>query len=346
MTMTEMSTIDGSFGEGGGQVLRSSLALSIITGRPVRFVKIRAGRPRPGLARQHLTAVRAAAAISGARISGDEIGSTELTFEPTGLFPGLHRFSVGTAGSTTLVLQTVLWPLLLADGDSEVSVEGGTHNDKAPPFDAIDRSLLPILRTMGVDMSLELDQPGFQPAGGGRIVASIRGRTKWRPLELHHRGPVEHQHARAMVANLPIDVARRELQHVETRLGWSPRDLRTERVKADGPGNIVLLEVRGAASTMVISAVGDRGVRAEAVAERACAELETFLEADVPVDEHTADQLLIPMALAGGGSFTTSAPSLHTQTNAAIIERFLPVRVSMEPVDGRRHRVDVLPNPT
>ena len=338
--MTEMITIDGSFGEGGGQVLRSSLALSIITGRPVRFHKIRAGRPRPGLARQHLTAVRAAAAISGARISGDEIGSTELSFEPTGLFPGLHRFSVGTAGSTTLVLQTVLWPLLLADGDSEVSVEGGTHNDKAPPFDAMDRSLLPILRSMGVDVSLELDQAGFQPAGGGRIVASVSGRTKWRPLELHHRGAIEQRQATALVANLPIHVARRELEHVQARLGWSPRESRSERVLADGPGNVVLLEARGAASTMVISAVGARGVRAEEVAERACKELEAFLDADVPVDEHTADQLLIPMALAGGGSFTTSAPSLHTRTNATIIERFLPVRIVIEAVDDGRYRVD------
>jgi len=241
------------------------------------------------------------------------------------------------------VLQTVLWPLLLADGDSEVSVEGGTHNDKAPPFEAMERSLLPLLRSMGVDMTLELDQPGFYPAGGGRIVATMCGRTKWRPLELHHRGALDHRQGRALVANLPTHVARRELEHVRTRLGWSPRELRPDRVVADGPGNIVLLEVGSATSTMVISAVGARGISAEDVAERACKELEVFMAADVPVDEHTADQLLIPMALAGGGSFTTSAPSLHTRTNAAIIERFLPVRVSLEQVDELRHRVDVRP---
>ena len=222
-------------------------------------------------------------------------------------------------------------------------VEGGTHNDKAPPFEAMERSLLPLLRSMGVDMTLELDQPGFYPAGGGRIVAAMCGRTKWRPLELHHRGALELRQGRALVANLPIHVARRELEHVRTRLGWSPRELRPDRVVADGPGNIVLLEVGSATSTMVISAVGARGISAEDVAERACKELEVFMTADVPVDEHTADQLLIPMALAGGGSFTTSAPSLHTRTNAVIIERFLPVRVSLEHVDGLRHRVDVRP---
>ncbi len=334
-------TIDGSLGEGGGQILRSSLALSVITQRPVRFERIRAGRAKPGLARQHLTAVRAAAAISGARVEGDELRSTSLTFSPAGLHAGVYRFAVGSAGSTTLVLQTVLWPLLVASGDSEVAVEGGTHNPMAPTFEAMDESLLPLLRRMGARLELEIPNTGFCPAGGGRLVARIGGSTQWSALQLSQRGEIRERSARALFANLPVGVARRELAEVARRLDWSPSKLRCDRRDSDGPGNALVLRIDAEHTTTIVSEIGSRGVSAERVAAAACRRMQAFIDADVPVDAHTADQLLLPMALAGGGGFTTVAPTDHTTTNAKIIERFLPVRIDIESIDRLRHRIEV-----
>ena len=180
-------TIDGSLGEGGGQVLRSALALSILTGRPFRIEKIRAGRKKPGLLRQHLTAVQAAARISGADVQGATMRSTELVFEPGEIQPGEHHFSIGTAGSTTLVAQTVLVPLLRAKEPSRVVIEGGTYNSSAPPFDHFARSFAPILERMGAQLDVRLVRPGFHPAGGGRIEVDIEP-SKLAPSELEERG--------------------------------------------------------------------------------------------------------------------------------------------------------------
>jgi RNA 3'-terminal phosphate cyclase (ATP) len=169
--------IDGSFGEGGGQILRSSLALAIVTGQPVRLSNIRAGRRKPGLMRQHLTAVNAAAAICGATVDGERIGATELTFTPGAVRAGEYQFSIGTAGSTTLVLQTVLLPLLTAGGPSRIVLEGGTHNPFAPPFDFLERAYLPLINRMGPNVRATLERPGFYPAGGGRIAIEIEPAT-------------------------------------------------------------------------------------------------------------------------------------------------------------------------
>lgn len=340
----EAITIDGSVGEGGGQILRSSLALSVITQRPVRLVRIRAGRAKPGLARQHLTAVRAAAAISDAQVEGDALGSMSLAFTPHGLHSGPYRFVVGTAGSATLVLQTVLWPLLVAAGDSEVAVEGGTHNPMAPPFEAVAHTLLPVVQRMGAQVHATLTQSGFYPAGGGRLVARIRGSTAWKPLALLERGEIRERRASAVVSNLPISIARRELAEVGRQLGWGSGDLRCDRRDSDGPGNALLLYVRGETSTTVVSQIGQRGVSSEHVAQAACARLKAFLAAEVPVDEHTADQLLIPLALAGEGRFATVAPTAHTRTNAEIIERFLPVRIQTEQLSATRYCIAVAPS--
>src|SRR5262245_2007058 len=164
--MRDWITIDGSAGEGGGQILRTALALSLVTARPFRIERIRAGRPKPGLLRQHLTAVQAAAKVGAARISGAEVGSLELTFEPTGLRGGAYDFAVGTAGSATLVLQTLLPALLRAREPSQLTIEGGTHNPYAPPFDFLARTFLPVLRRMGAAIEARLEAPGFYPAGG------------------------------------------------------------------------------------------------------------------------------------------------------------------------------------
>jgi len=194
-----MLTIDGSMGEGGGQVVRSSLALSLVTGTPFRIDKVRAGRKRPGLMRQHLTAVQAAAAVGGARVTGAEIGAQCFTFEPGAVQAGEHRFAVGTAGSATLVLQTVLPALLVAGGPSRLTLEGGTHNPMAPPFDFIAEAFLPLIARMGARCTATLERPGFYPAGGGRFTVEVTPvAEELIPFALLERGEVKRREARAL----------------------------------------------------------------------------------------------------------------------------------------------------
>ena len=213
--------IDGGQGEGGGQVVRSSLTLSVATGRPVRVANVRAGRKKPGLLRQHLTAVRAAAAVGAAEVQGDALGSTALSFRPTGVVPGAFRFAVGTAGSATLVLQTVLPVLLTADRPSRLTLEGGTHNPFAPPFEFLDRAFLPPVNRMGPRVVATLEACGFFPAGGGRFTVEVTPAPRLTGLELLERGePVGHN-AVAVVANLDPRIADRELAVVAERLGWA-----------------------------------------------------------------------------------------------------------------------------
>lgn len=323
--------IDGSEGEGGGQVLRSALSLSMITGRPFRIAAIRGMRERPGLMRQHLTAVRAAQAISGAEVTGAEIGSMELTFRPQAVTAGDYAFTIGTAGSTTLVAQTVLPALMLADGRSTLMLDGGTHTDKAPPFDFLEHCYLPLLRRAGVEAVATLTRPGFYPAGGGTIALEIAGGAALAPMEIMERGERTGVGARAVVANLSADVARRELDIVARRLRWQDESLHlVEERRARGPGNVLMLTLAFENVTEMASGFGRVGISAEAVAERTVKELRRYLTSGAAVGPHLADQLLLPMALAGGGRFTTTAPTPHTVTNARVIRRFLPVSVDWE----------------
>ena len=195
-----MILIDGSFGEGGGQILRSSLGLALVTGEAVRLENIRAGREKPGLRRQHLTAVNAAVEVGAAEVKGNRMGSQELYFSPKTVKAGEYHFSVGTAGSTTLVLQTVLPALMKADDKSVLTIEGGTHNPMAPPFDHLARAFLPILKRIGWQVRAELEKPGFFPAGGGRIKVSIEPAEKLNQVEIIERGEIIEQRAKALVA--------------------------------------------------------------------------------------------------------------------------------------------------
>jgi RNA 3'-terminal phosphate cyclase (ATP) len=338
-------TIDGSEGEGGGQILRSSLALAAITARPVRFINIRAKRRKPGLLRQHLTAVRAAGTIACAELVGDELGSGELEFRPGVVTHGEHHFAVGSAGSATLVFQTVLWPLLVTPGRSRLVFEGGTHNPMAPPFEFLARAFLPVLHRLGLSVEARLEQAGFYPAGGGRFVVDLVGGQTPAPLQLDTRGPIRRREARALVAQLPAKIGVRELAVVEAELGWSWTECRVVELEGRGPGNALCLIVEAEHATEVVTGFGARGVPAERVAAGAVAELRAWLDADVPVGEHLADQLLIPIALAALAdpearpSFVGTRPSLHTTTNAGIIARFLPVAFEFEDLDPRRTRV-------
>jgi len=320
-----MITLDGSIGEGGGQVLRTALALSLVTAQPFAIERIRALRSKPGLARQHLTCVEAAAAVGKARVEGAELGSQRLVFKPVAVHAGDYRFAIGTAGSTTLVLQTVLPALLRAGAPSKVMLGGGTHNPLAPPFEFLQLAFAPALRAMGASFVLELVRYGFAPVGGGAISAVI-GPSQLRPVQLLERKPAGLPRARALLAQLSPHIGERELAIVRRRLDLHPEQLRVETVASHGPGNMLLLEFPGEPCSEVIGVPGERGISAEQVAETACAQATAFLAANVPVGEHLADQLLPLMAIAGGGAFRTLEPSLHTRTNAQVIERFLPVR--------------------
>ena len=324
-----MITIDGSAGEGGGQILRTALALSAITGTPVRIERIRARRPKPGLQRQHLVAVQAAARVSGAQVGGAELNSCELEFtpqEPTSALRGIagtYEFDIGSAGSTTLVLQTVLPILLHAAGPSTVTIRGGTHNGMSPPVEFLQDSVLPVLRGVGIDAAVELVRHGFYPAGGGALRAVIQPWSVRAPLSLLERGKVIDRHADVLLANLPAHVASREAQALKHALHWSHREVDEHEVEAHGPGNAVLARLRFANLTARFTAVGEVRKTAEAVAADCARQIERYLESDAPVCEHLADQLLLPLALGAGGRFRTGEPSEHTRTNAAIIARFL-----------------------
>jgi len=337
-----MINIDGSFGEGGGQILRTSLALSLVTGKPFRIDNIRAGRKNPGLLRQHLTAVNAATEISRAEVTGAAIGSKELTFAPNSVNPGEYAFAVGTAGSTTLVLQTVLPALLIANGPSRVTLEGGTHNPFAPPFDFLAKSFLPLVNRMGPAVSAKLERPGFYPAGGGKFSVAIEPSSGLRRLDVSERGEIIGRRATAVVANLPRSVAERELKLIAQKMSWSKEWLRAEAVEnSRGPGNVVMIEIESHNVTEVFTGFGERGVRAEAVADRPVKEARRYLAVDVAVGEYLADQLLIPMAMAGGGSFTTLPLSRHSTTNIEVIGKFLDVAIETEQAGERIWRVRV-----
>ena len=321
--------IDGSVGEGGGQIVRSSLALAICTGKPCRLRKIRARRKRPGLLRQHFTALKAAAAVSQGKFDG-ELGSDEVAFSPGSATSGNYRFSIGTAGSTTLVLQTVLPALLTANGPSELVLEGGTHNPMAPPFDFLERAFLPLLSRMGPSVTAKLERPGFSPAGGGRVRVSIEPSARLSPLVLTERGAITGRKAVARVANLSPKIARRELEAVGGMLSWNDADLCVEQVDGSrGPGNVLTLEVVSENATELFTGFGQRAVTAERVAQTVAAEVRSYLASGAPVGPYLADQLLLPLALAGSGRLRTTAPTSHTLTNAEIIKQFVDVEIDI-----------------
>jgi RNA 3'-terminal phosphate cyclase (ATP) len=326
----KMIEIDGSQGEGGGQILRSSLSLSICTQQPFRIVNIRANRDRPGLMRQHLTAVKAATEICSAETLGAEIGSRELTFRPGKLLGANYSFAIGTAGSSTLVLQTVLPPLLTAAEPSTVRITGGTHNRGSPPFDFLQRAFLPLIARMGAQVELQLRRYGFYPRGGGEIVATIKPCSGLSSLTVNERGERVRAYAEAYVAALPIHIGQRELEVIGNGLNWSQDQLFLRGLSNDmGPGNAVTITIEHERVTEVFTGFGERGVRSETVAGSAVQEARDYIASNAAVGEHLADQLLLPMALGQGGSFITSTATEHLRSNALIIERFTSKRVAI-----------------
>jgi RNA 3'-terminal phosphate cyclase (ATP) len=340
--------LDGSAGEGGGQILRTAVALAACTGTPVRIEKIRAGRRKPGLMRQHLTAVEAVGTICHGTLVGAEIGSQELEFRPGPIQAGDYRFAVGTAGSAGLVLQTILPPLLRATGPSVLHLEGGTHNPLSPPFHFLAHAFLPVLKRMGAAYTAELHRWGFFPAGGGsftvRLTPPPGGRL--RVVELIDRGDLVQAEVFAGVSQVPFAVADDECTAMVGSLRCPVARRRAEQVPSPGPGNVAMVDLTFEHSRAVFTGFGQMGVSRQKVANQATSAANRFLKAAAAVDEHLADQLLIPMALAGAGRFTTVEPTEHTKTNAAIIERFLPVRISWSQLDKVTWELSVVPHPS
>lgn len=334
-----MLHIDGTEGEGGGQVLRTALTLALLKGTAIHIEGIRGRRKNPGLQRQHLTCVQAATAIGEAEVHGAQLGSQTLTFAPRRIRAGSYRFSVGTAGSTTLVLQTVLPALLRADEPSTVVLEGGTHNPMAPPFEFVQSAFAPALKLMGADLELRLLRHGFYPAGGGLMSAAIQPANELRPLQLLERPKSKPWRARVLMSKLPTEIGERELDHLLSRLSRTHLhfdNTALERVDADDAANVLLLMLPHDALCEVLCAFGERGVPAEQLADRLATEALMLGAAGVPVGPYLADQLLLPMAIAGGGSFRTVKPTLHCTTNALLIERFLPVEFTIAEVADQR----------
>ena len=332
-------TIDGSHGEGGGQILRTSLSLSALTGRPVEIVRIRAGRARPGLQPQHLASVKAAAELCAASLEGAEIGSVRLRFAPQAPpTHGVYHFAIGTAGATALVLQTVLMPLAFAPAASRVTVTGGTHVSHAPTADYLERVYLPTLARHGLAASLLSPKAGFFPKGGGAVSAEVAGNAAISPITLTERGGLRAVTALVVTSGLPPTVAERGVAAVRQEVGRLPVELSTEMREAPsvGAGAAVLLVAECEGGLAGFSAIGERGKRMEAVAEEVCHAFKAWWETGAACEEHLADQLVLPMALTAGESrWTTSQVTEHLRTVLWVVPQFLPVEAALlENPDG------------
>jgi RNA 3'-terminal phosphate cyclase (ATP) len=334
-------TLDGSHGEGGGQVLRTALSLAVALGRPVRLVRIRARRRKPGLQPQHLAVVRALAMISDGEVSGDALGATELTFVPRGLRAGAYRFDVGTAGSVSLLFQALLPPLTLARAPSRLALVGGTHVPMAPVAHYLIEVFLPALGEAGVEADLTLRRWGWYPAGGGEIEATVapaQGRG-FRLVPPARDAPL---HGLSAVSRLPRSIAERQRDRALARLGAASvaADIAVEEVAgARGPGTLLFLATRGRAGFF---ALGRRGVPAERIADEAVEALLAHRTSGAAVDEHLADQLVPVLALARAGSeYTCPRITLHLRTVAWVVEQLAPVRVVLE--EGTPARVRIGP---
>jgi RNA 3'-terminal phosphate cyclase (ATP) len=330
-----MIEIDGSEGEGGGQILRSALSLSMCTDQAFRLKNIRAKREKPGLMRQHLTALQAAAAVCDARVTGAEIGSSEITFRPGPTRGGDYQFAIGTAGSTNLVLQTVLPALLTASTPSAIRITGGTHNKACPPVDFLQRAYLPLVERMGPTVQLELVRHGFYPRGGGEVLARVTPSARLTAITLNERGARKGGYAEAYISGIPMHVASRELEIVGKMLNWTADNLRIRGLSGEfGPGNALTVTVEHEHIIEVFTGFGEKGVSAESVAKRAVDAARSYLASEAVVGRHLADQILLPMALAGGGEFTTMPVTQHFESHVEIIEKFLNRRVEMEDRKG------------
>ena len=336
--MSKPIQIDGRQGEGGGQILRTSLALASLLRKPVQIHHIRAGRKRPGLRPQHLMAVKAMASITGGKMKGAEPGSMHLFFEPGQIRAGSYSFDVGTAGSTSLVLQTMIPALLFGKGVSSVLITGGTHVPWSPCFHYLSQVFAPALACIGNVLALEIEHWGWYPKGGGKIKAGISPVSLLRSTERAQRGELKEIRVLSAVSNLSMSIAERQRDQVIRR--FHGHGLKTPRVEmlsapSQGTGTLVFLMCRFEGGTAGFTSLGKKGKRAEEVADDACSDLLQFLASDAAMDEHLADQLILYMALAKGrSSIVTERITTHLRTNMWVVEQFLPVTFQADETKG------------
>jgi len=329
--------IDGAQGEGGGQLVRTALALSALTGRSISMHSVRAGRSQPGLLPQHLAALTALGEICGAQVEGARLGSQSLLFAPGPVRPGEYRFAIGTAGSAALVLQAILPPLALAEGPSRVTVVGGTHVPWSPPIHYLSFVLLPALAMAGVEARLTLTRWGFYPQGGGEVFLEVKGGAQLRPLTLVRApAPIRIQGLSA-VSRMPRRLAERQRERVLARL--AERDLRGEiaiaEVEAADPGSFLFLGLESDASPAGFSALGERGQVAERIADLAADDLLSHLSVEAACDPRLADQLAVyAMAAPGTSRLTTSRISRHLLSVLSIGQQMLGCSVQVSGPEG------------
>ena len=338
--MKEKIYIDGSFGEGGGQVLRTALSLSMITGKSLEIANIRAGRKKPGLLRQHLTCVKASAEICDAHISGAELGSQRLVFIPDKIKAGNYSFKIGSAGSAMLVFQTILPALMLLEEESKIELEGGTHNPMAPPFHFITESFLPQLKKMGVSITANLDRWGFYPVGGGKVNFTIKGKNQLSPLFLKDKGNEVSKSIVAFSSNLIPEITEAEASYLKDKLDWDDISTKID-CNSLGPGNVIMAEIEHKNIKAVFCEFGEKGLRAAKVAQKLLKRIKKFSASFTPVEEYLADQLLLPIALAGRGEFNCNCLSMHTKTNIEIIKSFLYLDIVVQKNEDESFNVKV-----
>jgi RNA 3'-terminal phosphate cyclase (ATP) len=339
-----MLDIDGSIGEGGGEIVRTAIAASLWHGTPLTLQRIRANRSTPGLRPQHVAALRGAVAVSDGSVEGDEVGSTTVHFEPGTVRPGTYDFDVGTAGSAVLVARTLLPALAACDAPSEIRVTGGTHVRRAPPFEYLDRVYAFLLREMGVEMEATIESYGFYPRGSGTIRVDIAPPDDWSPLQLTRRGPLESIRATSLLADLPQHIAERELTTLEDALAdvldGPALERRTRRVHASAsPGNALLVDVLSEEAIELVAEIGEKGLPAETVASRCADAVEAYLAVDAPIGAHLADQIPLLMAIAGGGLCRTTHLTSHTRTQLDLVPRCFDVEFEVERLDDGTARI-------
>lgn len=342
--MSEPIIIDGSFGEGGGQIIRSSLTLSMITGRVFEITNIRSKRSRPGLLNQHLTAVQAAREVCNGAVTGAELGSSHLIFAPGEIQCRPFRFDIGSAGSTTLVAQTLIPALMQAGEPSSIEIEGGTHNQAAPPFDYLQQVYLPLLSRLGPKFGAQILSWGFFPRGGGKIRIEIEPGVHVKGLQLTEWGGACEGQVTALVSRLPADIGERECEVIRRKAGWQKKQTRVEVIdRSPGPGNAVMIRLTSPNLTEMFTGFGKRGVAAEQVALGVWKEARNYLIRRVPVGEYLCDQLTLPLALSAmkgaSSSFVTGALSQHSLTHIELIRKFLQVQIETKVLAEDQHLV-------
>lgn len=331
-----MIEVDGSQGEGGGQVLRTALSLAACFGKQVHIRNIRQGRAKPGLMRQHLACVKAIAEVCGAHVRGAFIGSRAVEFIPDKINGGEYHFSVGSAGSSTLVFQTVLPALMLAQKPSRLILEGGTHNPLAPSYDFIRHAFLPLLEQMGINVETKLERYGFYPVGAGKWTISIRPPDEYRFFKLQQRGQLLDYSAECLGARIPAHIVVREKKQLLRKLNWPDDRITTKNVDSLGSGNLVSLKVHYPKVTEVIESIGAIGISSEQVANKAVEALHRYQSTGAPVGRFLADQLLLPLAVAAGGNYLTGPLSEHSRTNIAVIRQMTDVEIKTQEISGKK----------